>query len=74
VIKEGFHCRPRSRAGLTRREIEVLKELADGKVLGEIGNRHTVKNLIYNIRLKMNARTSIQAVVMALKAGWIDGN
>ncbi|GER68767.1 transcriptional regulatory protein DegU [Weizmannia acidilactici] len=61
---------------LTPRECEVLQLLADGKSNRAIGDclyisEKTVKNHVSNIlqKLKVNDRT--QAVVMAIKNGWV---
>ncbi len=61
---------------LTRRECEVLQLLADGKsnrAIGEILyiSEKTVKNHVSNILQKLNVNDRTQAVVMAIKNGWV---
>lgn len=62
---------------LTRRECEVLQLLADGKSNRAIGNalfisEKTVKNHVSNILQKMNVNDRTQAVVVAIKKGWVE--
>jgi two-component system response regulator DegU len=62
---------------LTPRECEVLQLLADGKsnrVIGETLyiSEKTVKNHVSNILQKMNANDRTQAVVAAIKNGWVE--
>jgi len=62
---------------LTRRECEVLQLLADGKsnrVIGEtlFISEKTVKNHVSNILQKMNVNDRTQAVVTAIKNGWVE--
>ncbi|CAH0344861.1 response regulator transcription factor [Bacillus sp. CECT 9360] len=62
---------------LTRRECEVLQLLADGKSNRGIGDslyisEKTVKNHVSNILQKMNVNDRTQAVVMAIKNGWVE--
>lgn len=61
---------------LTRRECEVLQLLADGKSNRSIGetlyiSEKTVKNHVSNILQKMNVNDRTQAVVEAIKKGWV---
>ncbi|WP_458411841.1 response regulator [Schinkia sp. CFF1] len=61
---------------LTRRECEVLQMLADGKSNRNIGealyiSEKTVKNHVSNILQKMNVNDRTQAVVVAIKNGWV---
>ncbi|HLO11952.1 MAG TPA: response regulator transcription factor [Pseudoneobacillus sp.] len=61
---------------LTRRECEVLQMLADGKSNRGIGealfiSEKTVKNHVSNILQKMNVNDRTQAVVEAIKNGWV---
>lgn len=61
---------------LTRRECEVLQLLADGKSNRSIGeilyiSEKTVKNHVSNILQKMNVNDRTQAVVVAIKNGWV---
>jgi two-component system response regulator DegU len=62
---------------LTRRECEVLQLLADGKSNRSIGetlfiSEKTVKNHVSNILTKMNVNDRTQAVVVAIKNGWVE--
>ncbi|WP_230501319.1 response regulator [Sutcliffiella rhizosphaerae] len=62
---------------LTRRECEVLQLLADGKSNKAIGealfiSEKTVKNHVSNILQKMNVNDRTQAVVVAIKNGWVE--
>lgn len=64
---------------LTRRECEVLQLLADGKSNRGIGetlfiSEKTVKNHVSNILQKMNVNDRTQAVVVAIKNGWVEVN
>lgn len=61
---------------LTSRECEVLQLLADGKSNRAIGealfiSEKTVKNHVSNILQKMNVNDRTQAVVTAIKNGWV---
>ncbi|AIE61365.1 Transcriptional regulatory protein DegU [Bacillus methanolicus MGA3] len=62
---------------LTRRECEVLQLLADGKSNLGFGealfiSEKTVKNHVSNILQKMNVNDRTQAVVVAIKNGWVE--
>ncbi|WP_409290532.1 response regulator [Peribacillus sp. SCS-26] len=62
---------------LTRRECEVLQLLADGQSNRGIGetlyiSEKTVKNHVSNILQKMNVNDRTQAVVLAIKNGWVE--
>jgi Response regulator containing a CheY-like receiver domain and an HTH DNA-binding domain len=64
---------------LTRRECEVLQLMADGKSNRAIGellyiSEKTVKNHVSNILQKMSADDRTQAVVIAIKNGWVKLN
>lgn len=61
---------------LTKRECEVLQLLADGQSNRMIGktlyiSEKTVKNHVSNILQKMNVNDRTQAVVEAIKKGWV---
>lgn len=69
-VRRPFHL-------LTRRECEVLQMLADGKSNRGIGealyiSEKTVKNHVSNILQKMNVNDRTQAVVVAIKNGWVE--
>jgi DNA-binding NarL/FixJ family response regulator len=62
---------------LTAREREVLRMLGDGCSTEEIGellflSLHTVRNHVRNILTKLHARTKLEAVVIAARAGLVD--
>ncbi|AEH46397.1 response regulator [Parageobacillus thermoglucosidasius] len=62
---------------LTRRECEVLQLLADGKSNRGIGealyiSEKTVKNHVSNILQKLNVNDRTQAVIVAIKNGWVE--
>ena len=62
---------------LTKRECEVLQLLADGQSNRAIGetlfiSEKTVKNHVSNILQKMNVNDRTQAVVSAIKNGWVE--
>ncbi len=62
---------------LTKRECEVLQLLTDGqsnRVIGETLyiSEKTVKNHVSSILQKMNVNDRTQAVVMAIKNGWVE--
>lgn len=62
---------------LTRRECEVLQLLADGKSNRGISetlyiSEKTVKNHVSNILQKMNVNDRTQAVVLAIRKGWVE--
>ncbi len=62
---------------LTRRECEVLQLLADGKSNRGISealfiSEKTVKNHVSNILQKLNVNDRTQAVVVAIKNGWVE--
>jgi two-component system, NarL family, response regulator DegU len=61
---------------LTRRECEVLQMLADGKSNRTIGeelfiSEKTVKNHVSSILQKMSVNDRTQAVIEAIKNGWV---
>lgn len=62
---------------LTRRECQVLQLLADGKSNRAIAeeliiSEKTVKNHVSNILQKMNVNDRTQAVVKAIRNGWVE--
>ncbi|UJZ88063.1 response regulator transcription factor [Heyndrickxia coagulans] len=62
---------------LTPRECEVLQLLADGKSNRAIGDalyisEKTVKNHVSNILQKLKVKDRTQAVVTAIKNGWVE--
>jgi DNA-binding NarL/FixJ family response regulator len=61
-------------SGLTAREIDVLRLMADGYDTAEIGSElcyseRTVKNVIYGITHRLNLRSRSHAVAYALRSG-----
>ncbi|MCD8510327.1 MAG: response regulator transcription factor [Bacillus sp. (in: Bacteria)] len=64
---------------LTRRECEVLQLMTDGQSNRTIGetlyiSEKTVKNHVSNILQKMNRKDRTQAVVEAIRNGWVKVN
>lgn len=62
---------------LTNREIEVLQLMAEGNSNRAIGEKlfiseKTVKNHVSNILQKMNVEDRTQAVITAVKNGWVN--
>lgn len=62
---------------LTKRECQVLQLLADGKSNRAVAetlyiSEKTVKNHVSNILQKMNVNDRTQAVVTAIKKGWVE--
>jgi len=62
--------------GLTEREVEVLKLVAQGLSTGDIADRlayseRTIKNVIHDITTRLNLRNRSHAVAFALKEGLI---
>ncbi|OEF99757.1 DNA-binding response regulator [Vulcanibacillus modesticaldus] len=65
------------RAILTTREIEVLQLMAEGNSNRSIGEKlfiseKTVKNHVSNILQKMDVQDRTQAVITAIKNGWVN--
>jgi DNA-binding NarL/FixJ family response regulator len=63
-------------AGLTPREIDVLRLMADGLDTSEVASKlcyseRTVKNVIYGVTHRLNLRNRSHAVAYALRAGVI---
>jgi DNA-binding NarL/FixJ family response regulator len=62
--------------GLTQREFEVLRLLADGGSTCDIAKRmsyseRTVKNIVHDVLAKLNGRTRAHAVALAARRGVI---
>ena len=63
-------------AGLTDRELEVLRLLADGQDTAQIArslaySERTIKNVIHDLTTRLNLRNRSHAVAYAVKAGLI---
>jgi DNA-binding NarL/FixJ family response regulator len=63
-------------AGLTERELEVLRLLADGLDTAEVGRRlfyseRTVKNIIHDVTSRLELRNRTHAVAYAIREGLI---
>jgi DNA-binding NarL/FixJ family response regulator len=63
-------------AGLTAREVDVLRLMAEGCDTAEIANKlcyseRTVKNTVYNLTNRLNLRNRPHAVAYAMRAGVI---
>lgn len=61
---------------LTPRQLEILTHVSNGEVTKEIAVslfvcRHTVENHLYTVREKLGARSTTQAVAIALRKGLI---
>jgi DNA-binding NarL/FixJ family response regulator len=62
--------------GLTQRELQLLRLLAEGMATAEVGRQlhlseRTVKNVVHDIATKLNVRNRAHAVAYALREGWI---
>jgi DNA-binding NarL/FixJ family response regulator len=71
-----LHPRGLTLAGLTDREIEVLRLLADGMDTGEVSRQlfyseRTVKNIIHNVTSRLDLRNRTHAVAYAIRQGLI---
>lgn len=74
--REVLASRGLNAAGLTTREIDVLRLMADGCDTGEIATKlcyseRTVKNVIHSITSRLKLRNRPHAVAYALRAGMI---
>jgi two-component system nitrate/nitrite response regulator NarL len=63
---------------LTKRQLEVLRHLAEGKSTDEIAadlavSRATARNHIANLLAALGAHSRLQAVVIARRAGILSG-
>lgn len=61
---------------LTERELEVLRQVAEGSEVPEIASRlflaqGTVRNYLTAVATKLNARNRVDAVRLARAAGWL---
>lgn len=73
---DGAEFIPSREIPLTKRETEVLRLLAEGKSNKAIGewlyiSEKTVKNHVSSILQKMNVDDRTQAVIIAIKKGWV---
>jgi DNA-binding NarL/FixJ family response regulator len=71
-----LHPRGLTLAGLTDREVEVLRLLADGLDTNEVSVRlyyseRTVKNIIHNVTSRLDLRNRTHAVAYAIRQGLI---
>ena len=62
---------------LTKRQLEVLRLLAEGRSTAEIArelglSQATVRNYIANLLVALGVHTRLQAVIAASKAGLIE--
>jgi len=63
-------------AGLTKRERDVLALLAEGYSTREVATQlayseRTIKNIVQDVTMRLNLRNRTQAVVYAVRNGWI---
>jgi DNA-binding NarL/FixJ family response regulator len=63
-------------AGLTERERDVLKLIADGMSTREVATRlayseRTIKAVLQSLTVRLNLRNRTQAVAYAVRNGWI---
>lgn len=78
-IARSLHRRlslPRKISGLTERELNVLRLLAEGLDTAEVSGQlfyseRTVKNIIHDITSRLELRNRTHAVAYAIKAGLI---
>ena len=71
-----LHPRGLTLAGLTDREIEVLRLLSEGLDTNEVSQRlyyseRTVKNIIHNVTSRLDLRNRTHAVAYAIRQGLI---
>jgi DNA-binding NarL/FixJ family response regulator len=71
-----LHPRGLTLAGLTDREIEVLRLLSDGLDTNEVSQRlyyseRTVKNIIHDVTSRLDLRNRTHAVAYAIRQGLI---
>lgn len=64
------------RAGLSEREVKVLRLLADGEGTRDMAehlsySERTVKNIVHDVLMKMNCRNRAHAVALATRQGLI---
>jgi DNA-binding NarL/FixJ family response regulator len=74
--RQVLHPRGLTFAGLTEREVAVLRLLADGLDTAEVGRRlffseRTVKNVIHDITSRLDLRNRTHAVAYAIRQGLI---
>jgi DNA-binding NarL/FixJ family response regulator len=74
--RQVLHPRGLTFAGLTEREVSVLRLLADGLDTAEVGHRlyfseRTVKNVIHDITSRLDLRNRTHAVAYAIRQGLI---
>ena len=74
--RQVLHPRGLTFAGLTEREVAVLRLLADGLDTAEVGHRlffseRTVKNVIHDITSRLDLRNRTHAVAYAIRQGLI---
>jgi DNA-binding NarL/FixJ family response regulator len=74
--RQVLHPRGLTFAGLTEREVAVLRLLADGLDTAEVGHRlyfseRTVKNVIHDLTSRLDLRNRTHAVAYAIREGLI---
>ena len=63
-------------AGLTERELDVLRLLADGETTRGMASalaysERTIKNIVHDVLVKMNGRNRTHAVALATRQGLV---
>lgn len=76
LLKAAANGNMHSTSGLTERELNVLRLLADGEDTREIASslcysERTVKNVVHDVLMKMNCRNRAHAAAIATKQGLI---
>lgn len=76
LLDQAANGRRHSSVGLTPREVDVLRLLAEGgdtrEIAGELSySERTVKNVVHDVLMKMNCRNRAHAVALATRQGVI---
>lgn len=76
LLERAAHGARHGSAGLTSRELDVLRLLADGEDTRDIADslsysERTVKNVVHDVLVKMNCRNRAHAVALATRQGVI---
>jgi DNA-binding NarL/FixJ family response regulator len=76
ILGSGASTTPSSRPALTERQVAVLRLMADGLGNASIArslscSEHTIKNVIYELMTRLDARNRAHAVAAAVRSGLI---